>query len=149
MNENGVTNVILLAEDDPDDQYLIGEAIDESHLGVRLYIVKDGEELLDYLRRQGKYRDVEAWPRPALILLDLNMPRKDGREALEEIKEDEDLRRIPIIVLTTSKAEEDLVNTYNLGVSGFITKPASFSDLRNVIKSLGAYWLKVVTLPPE
>jgi len=149
MNDHAIMNVILLAEDDPDDQYLIGEAIDESRLGVRLFIVKDGEELLDYLHHRGKFSQEADWPRPALILLDLNMPRKDGREALEEIKEDPDLRRIPVVVLTTSKAEEDLITTYDLGVSGFITKPASFDDLRNVIKSLGAYWLRVVTLPPE
>jgi CheY-like chemotaxis protein len=140
---------ILLAEDDPDDQYLISEALDENRLNVRLYIVSDGEELLDYLKQQGKFQDREKWPMPALILLDLNMPRKDGREALVEIKADPGLQHIPIVALTTSQAEKDVATTYQNGVSGFITKPVSFSGLREVIKSVGEYWLNTSRLPPR
>ena len=140
---------ILLAEDDPDDQYLISEALDENRINAHLYIVQDGEELLDYLHRRGKYQDAEKWPMPALILLDLNMPRKDGREALREIKADPVLQRIPIVALTTSQAEKDISSTYQNGVSGFITKPVSFSGLREVIKTIGAYWLNTSRLPPS
>lgn len=139
---------ILLAEDDPDDRYLISEALDENRLTNRLYIVEDGEELLDYLYQRGKYTDGEKWPRPGLILLDLNMPRKDGREVLEEIKADPMLRRIPIVVLTTSHAEEDLLRSYDMGVSGFITKPVSFNGLLEIMKAIDLYWLQIVDLPP-
>ena len=141
--------VILLAEDDPDDSYLISEALDESQINHSLYIVENGEELIDYLYHRGKYEDQEAWPRPGLILLDLNMPLKDGREALVEIKNDQDLRRIPIVALTTSQAESDIVSTYDQGISGYITKPMDFSSLMEVMKSLGRYWLDVVILPPK
>lgn len=140
---------ILLAEDDPDDQYLISEALDENQLNARLYVVSDGEQLLDYLKRRGKYQDEEKYPMPGLILLDLNMPRKDGREALREIKADPALQQIPILALTTSQAERDVVLTYQSGVSGFITKPVSFSGLREVMKSIGAYWLDTARLPSE
>jgi CheY-like chemotaxis protein len=138
---------ILLAEDDPDDRYLISEALDECRQSAQLFIVEDGEELLDYLRHNGKYTNATEWPWPAMILLDLNMPRKDGREVLAEIKSDSSLRAIPVVVLTTSQAEEDIVRSYNLGVSGFITKPVSFSGLLEVMKALGTYWLQVVELP--
>ena len=141
--------VILLAEDDPDDQYLISEALDENRLNVRLYIVSDGEELMEYLERRGKYQESEKWPMPGLILLDLNMPRKDGREALREIKANVALQRIPIIALTTSQSEQDVSLTYQSGVSGFVTKPVSFSALREVIKSISTYWLQTSRLPPE
>jgi CheY-like chemotaxis protein len=147
MNQESV--VILLAEDDPDDQYLISEACDESGAATQLYIVQDGEELLDYLNHRGRYADPAQWPRPHLILLDLNMPRKDGREALAEIKAQPELRRIPVVVLTTSQAEEDVLRTYDLGISGFITKPVKFSGLLEVMKSLSSYWLNTVELPPE
>jgi CheY-like chemotaxis protein len=140
---------ILLAEDDPDDQYLISEALDENRLNARLFIVSDGEELLDYLNRRGKYQDSELWPMPSLILLDLNMPRKDGREALREIKADPALQHIPIVALTTSQAERDVTQTYQSGVSGFITKPVHFSDLREIMKSIGMYWLNTTRLPPD
>lgn len=141
--------IILLAEDDPDDCYLIGEALDESNLNHNLYIVGDGEELLDYLNSRDKYSEPDKWPRPELILLDLNMPRKNGIAALAEIKEDPKLRRIPIIALTTSQAEEDLRRTYDLGVSGFITKPLTFRGLVAAMKSLGSYWEGTVKLPSE
>jgi len=145
---NDQTVVILLAEDDPDDRYLISEAFDESSLPVRLFIVNDGEEMLDYLNHRGNYVDSKRWPLPALIVLDLNMPRKDGREVLAEIKTNSSLRRIPVVVLTTSQAEEDVVRAYDLGVSGFITKPVSFNTLLEIMKSLGNYWLNIVELPP-
>jgi CheY-like chemotaxis protein len=138
---------ILLADDDPDDRMLARDALDESRLANDLHEVVDGEELLEYLRRQGKYADPASAPRPGLILLDLNMPRKDGREALREIKADPDLRSIPVVVLTTSQAEEDIYRTYDLGVSSFITKPVSFEGLVGVMKALGRYWFEIVELP--
>lgn len=141
--------IILLAEDDPDDCYLIGEALDESNLNHKLFIVGNGEELLDYLNSRGEYTEIEKWPRPELILLDLNMPRKNGIVALKEIKDDPKFKRIPIIVLTTSQAEEDLKRTYDLGVSGFITKPLTFKGLVDAMKSLGSYWERTVRLPSE
>ena len=140
---------ILLAEDDPDDQYLISEALDENRLNARLYIVADGEEVMDYLNRRGEYQDSQKWPMPNLILLDLNMPRKDGREVLREIKADPNFQHIPVVALTTSQAEKDVVDTYQNGVSGFITKPVEFSGLREVMKTIGEYWLNTARLPPD
>jgi CheY-like chemotaxis protein len=141
--------IILLAEDDPDDCYLIGEALDESNVNHRLYIVENGEELMDYLNRRDKYTDTEKWPRPELILLDLNMPRKNGIASLAEIKSDPKLKRIPVVALTTSQAEEDINKTYDLGASGFITKPLTFKGLVDAMRSLGEYWEGIVKLPPE
>jgi len=140
--------VILMAEDDPDDRLLAEEALEESRLANELHFVNDGVELLDYLMKRGEYSKGHA-PRPGLILLDLNMPRLDGREALEEVKADPDLRSIPIVVLTTSKAEEDILRSYQLGVSGFITKPVSFQGLVDVMHSLGKYWFQIVVLPKQ
>lgn len=140
---------ILLADDDEDDRMLGREALEESKLANDLHMVEDGEELLDYLYRRGRYSDPATSPRPGLILLDLNMPRKDGREALKEIKADPELRQIPVVVLTTSKAEEDIFRTYDLGVNSFITKPVSFEGLVNVMKSLAHYWFTIVKLPVE
>ena len=140
--------VILMAEDDPDDRMLSREALDEAHLMNDLRFVEDGEELMNYLYQRGKYGEAGAAPRPGLILLDLNMPRKDGREALEEIKTDPDLRLIPVVVLTTSEAEEDILRSYDLGVSGYITKPVRLADLINVMRTLGRYWFEIVELPP-
>lgn len=147
MNSDPI--IILLAEDDPDDGYLIGEALDESNVNHKLYIVENGEELMDYLNSRHKYADMEKWPRPELILLDLNMPRKNGIVALAEIKSDPKLKRIPVVALTTSQAEEDINRTYDLGVSGFITKPMTFQGLVDAMRSLGAYWEGIVRLPPE
>ena len=147
MKDDPIT--ILLAEDDPEDGYLIGEALYESRIASNVVTVEDGEELLDYLLRRGKYTDPESSPRPGLILLDLNMPRKDGREALVEIKQHPHLRRIPVVVLTTSQAEEDIFRTYDVGISGYITKPASFTGLREAMKAVGNYWLQVVSIPTE
>lgn len=149
MNNNIQPIIILMAEDDPDDQLLTRDALEESRLVNELYFVDDGIELLDYLRQREEYADPATSPRPDIILLDLNMPRLDGREALEQIKADPDLRRIPIVVLTTSKSEEDILKTYNLGVAGFITKPVGFDGLVEVIRAIGKYWFQIVELPPE
>jgi CheY-like chemotaxis protein len=138
---------ILMADDDPDDRMLIKEAFEESRIANDLRFVEDGVELLDYLKRRDKYADPASSPRPGLILLDLNMPRKDGREALREIKEDPALRNIRVVVLTTSKTEEDILRTYDLSASSYITKPVTFTGLVDVIRSLGKYWLEIVELP--
>lgn len=140
---------ILLADDDPDDRLLAKQALERSRLANDLRFVEDGEELVDYLRRRGRFVDPHTSPRPGLILLDLNMPRKDGREALKEIKNDPKLRDIPIVILTTSKADEDIVRTYNLGVNSYITKPVKFSALVSVMKAIGKYWFEIVELPPH
>jgi CheY-like chemotaxis protein len=139
--------VILVADDDEEDRMLVKEALAESRLANNLQFVVDGEDLLAYLRNQGKYSDKQRFPTPGLILLDLNMPRKDGREAVREIKSDPHLRIIPIVVLTTSKAEEDVIKTYDLGVSSFITKPVTFSSLVDIMRTLGKYWFEIVELP--
>jgi CheY-like chemotaxis protein len=138
---------ILLADDDADDRLMAKEALEESRLNNPLDMVEDGEQLLDYLRRVGNFTHLTDKPLPGLILLDLNMPRMDGREALKEIKSDSELCRIPIIILTTSKAEEDVFRTYNLGVNSFITKPVSFNSLVDLMKTIGKYWFEIVTLP--
>jgi len=135
-----------MADDDPDDRILTKDALEENYLANDLHFVEDGEELMDYLQHRGAYNDDNA-PAPGLILLDLNMPRKDGREALAEIKADPKLKHIPVIVLTTSKAEEDIFKTYDLGVSSFITKPVTFEELVKVTKAIGNYWLGIVELP--
>src|SRR6185436_16070274 len=140
---------ILLADDDPDDRMLTRDAFDESRLRNILEMVEDGEELMDYLHSRGKYSGAAARAKPGLILLDLNMPRKDGREALMEIKNDPVLRRIPVVVLTTSKAEEDILRTYDLGVSSFIVKPVTFSSFVEVMQAVTRYWFEIVELPPE
>ena len=147
-NKEGKVITILLADDDPDDRQLTRDAFAENRLANVLNTVDDGEELLEYLQRRGRYADKRDEPLPGLILLDLNMPRKDGREALKEIKADATLRRIPIVVLTTSKAEEDILRTYDLGVNSYITKPVTFKSLVELIKVLGRYWFEVVELPP-
>ncbi len=147
-NNNRVKPItILMADDDPDDRQMTKEAFEESHLANDLRFVEDGEELMDYLHRRGKYADPASSPRPGLILLDLNMPRKDGREALEEIKNDPRLRTIRVVVLTTSKAEEDIVRTYNLSAASYIAKPVTFEGLLDVIRTVGKYWLEIVELP--
>lgn len=137
---------ILLADDDEEDRMLTSEALNESRVVNDLRFVEDGEDLLDYLYRRGKY-DAGSAPRPGLILLDLNMPRKDGREALKEVKADPDLRRIPIVVLTTSKAEEDIYRTYDLGANSFIAKPVKFESLVALMKEIKRYWIEIVELP--
>ena len=141
--------VILIADDDPEDCMLIRDAFKEGLLLNGLRFVGDGEELMDYLRHQGKYRDRSASPRPGIILLDLNMPKKDRREALKEIKLDPDLKSIPVVILTTSKEEEDILRSYDLGANSYIAKPVTFPGLVNAIKSLGKYWLQIVELPHD
>jgi len=128
---------------------LAADALAESRVVNDLRFVEDGEELLDYLYHRGKYEPPGSSPTPGLILLDLNMPRKDGREALREIKADPDLRRVPVVVLTTSKAEEDIYRTYDLGANSFITKPVSFEGLVAVMRDIGRYWIEIVELPPD
>lgn len=149
MNANARPIVILLADDDEEDRMLAANALEESRVVNDLRFVEDGEELLDYLYHRGRYADADSSPTPGLILLDLNMPRKDGREALREIKNDRDLRRIPVVVLTTSKAEEDIYRTYDLGANSFITKPVSFEGLVAVMRDIGRYWIEIVELPPD
>jgi len=139
---------ILVADDDLDDCLLIKDALVEARLANDLHFVHDGEELLDFLYRRGQYTEPIKSPRPGLILLDLNMPKKDGREALQEIKAVAHLRQIPIVVLTTSKAEEEIYHSYDLGASSFIAKPVTFATLVDLMKTLGRYWFEIVELPP-
>ena len=138
---------ILMADDDPDDRQLTKEAFQEARLVNDLRFVEDGEELMDYLLRRGKYADPASSPRPAILLLDLNMPKKDGREALKEIKTHTQLRQIRVIVMTTSKAEEDVYRSYDVSATSFITKPVKFDALVEIVKALGKYWLEIVALP--
>jgi len=140
---------ILIAEDDLDDRMLLSDAFEESRVGNDLHFVGDGEELLAYLRREEPFTDPHKAPFPGMILLDLNMPKMDGREALAIIKKDPDLQSIPVIVLTTSKAEADIVRTYGLGVSSFIAKPVTFEGLVEVVQAIGHYWIEIVELPPQ
>lgn len=141
--------VILMADDDPDDREMAREALEESRLGNPLHLVEDGEELMDYLHRRGRFAPPAVAPKPGLILLDLNMPKKDGREALDEIKADPELRHIPVVVLTTSKTEEDIFRSYDSGASSYISKPVTFEGLVQVVRSLGQYWFQLVALPRE
>jgi CheY-like chemotaxis protein len=140
---------ILMAEDDADDRLMVKEAFQESLVVNDLHFVRDGVELLEYLRHQDKFSDRSRFPVPDLILLDLNMPLKDGREALQEIKADPALRRIPVVVLTTSKSEEDILRSYDIGAASYITKPVTFEALVKIIKGLGEYWVQIVKLPPK
>ena len=138
---------ILVADDDLDDCQMIKEAMLENRLLNELHFVHSGEELLDYLNHSGPYSDANRFPTPGLILLDLNMPRMDGREALHSIKSHPKLRQIPVVVLTTSRAEEDIYRTYNLGVNSFISKPVAFRTLVDIISELNRYWFQIVELP--
>jgi len=150
MNETATSVkpiTILMADDDADDRQMTKEAFDESLVRNDLRFVENGEELLDYLHRRGKYTDPKSSPRPGLILLDLNMPKKDGREALREIKDDPRFKSIRVVVMTTSNADEDISRTYDLSASSYITKPVTFEALLDVIRVLGKYWLEIVQLP--
>jgi two-component system response regulator len=147
MAKNGKPIVILMADDDADDRMLTRDALEESRVLNELKFVEDGEELMEYLHRKGKFADPESSPKPGLILLDLNMPKKDGREALKEIKSDPNLRRIPVVIMTTSKAEEDIYRSYDFGASSFITKPVTFDRLVDLMRALGEYWVEFVELP--
>jgi two-component system response regulator len=140
---------ILLVDDDEEDREMTIEALRTSRLANDVRTAEDGEELMEYLGRTGRYAGTLDAPPPGLILLDLNMPRKDGREALREIKADPALRKIPVIVLTTSKTEEDIVRTYDLGVNSYITKPVTFAGLAEAMQVLAHYWFEIVALPSE
>jgi CheY-like chemotaxis protein len=137
---------ILLVEDNPGDERLTREALKEGKVYSNLHWVKDGVEALEFLHRRGKH---EKAPRPDIILLDLNLPKKDGREVLQDIKNDGELKRIPVVVLTTSKAEEDVLRTYNLHANCYVTKPVDLEKFMVVVKSIDVFWLTVVTLPPN
>lgn len=147
MDERRRSITILLADDDEEDRAMTEEALKESRLANEVRFVADGEELTDYLFRRGGYEDPARSPLPGLILLDLNMPKKDGREVLAELKGDPQLRQIPVVVLTTSKAEEDIVRSYDLGVNSFITKPVTFEGLVEAMTVFTQYWFEIVALP--
>ncbi len=149
MRKQGEPVVILLADDDEEDRLLTQKALAASRLVNELHCVGDGEELLDYLHQRADYGDPAAAPRPHVILLDLNMPRKSGREALAEIKADPAFRHIPIVVLTTSAVDEDIFRSYEVGANSFITKPVTFEGLVQVMRGLGNYWFEIVRLPEE
>lgn len=149
LNDHVNPITILMADDDEEDCMLTRDAFLENRLANELRFVADGEELMDYLCHRGKYAEAIAAPRPGLILLDLQMPRKGGMEALAEIKADPDLRAIPVVVLTTSKAEEDIYHTYDLGANSFISKPVTFDAMVELTRTLGKYWLEIVDLPCE
>jgi CheY-like chemotaxis protein len=140
-------NTILMAEDDSDDRLLAQDALKECGMLMDLRFVEDGVQLMDYLQRKNKYGQAGAAPKPTLIILDLNMPRKDGREALKEIKSDPVMRKIPVVVLTTSTADTDIARVYELGANSFISKPVAFNSLVWVMKTLGEYWFQVVSGP--
>lgn len=146
---SGERITILMADDDPDDRLLVQDAFEEVHLNNQFAFVENGIELMDYLHRQGAYTYLAGTPLPGLILLDLNMPKKDGRTALKEIKEDPVLRAIPIVILTTSSAEEDILRTYDLGANSFIVKPVTFDKLVEIIRKVTNYWFEIVRLPPN
>lgn len=139
--------VILMADDDPDDIRLTEKALEECRLKNDFRHVCDGQELLDYLHRCGRFADPATSPRPGLILLDLNMPGKDGRSALRDIKADPDLKRIPVVILTTSKADEDIARSYDLGANSFVSKPVTFDGLVEAVRTLDTYWFQLVALP--
>jgi len=147
MTDPEKTPTILMADDDQEDCQLVGDALCDVGFAHDLRIVRDGEELWDYLRRRGSYANARAAPRPDLILLDLNMPCKDGREVLVEVKADPCFRSIPVIALTTSTAEEDIAFCYDMGVNSYLTKPASFSGLLAMMQTLATYWFDLAKLP--
>jgi CheY-like chemotaxis protein len=146
---NKIPITILICDDDEDDRILTKQALETAHISNALRFVEDGEQLLDYLYQRGAYAgETGKAPRPGLILLDLNMPKLDGREALEVIKKDPTLRDIPVVVLSTSRFDQDIIRSYQLGVNSFITKPVTFSGLVEAMNVLGRYWLEIVELPP-
>ena len=140
---------ILVADDDAEDRMLARRALDAARLANDVRFVADGEELMDYLQRRGRYADPASSPRPGLLLLDLQMPKKDGFACLRDIRLDPELRRIPVVVLTTSRAETDVFRSYDLGVNSFISKPISFTGLVEAMQVLGRYWLQIVELPAD
>jgi len=140
---------IHMCDDDPDDQLLVSDALEEARLGNPIDFTTNGKELLQYLNREDKYSHLIDQPLPGLILLDLNMPVMDGREVLSKLKQHDKFRSIPIIILTTSKAEADIARTYDMGVNSFIMKPVSFDSLVEMIRSVTDYWFHLVSLPPK
>ncbi|MDX8386682.1 MAG: response regulator [Gallionella sp.] len=138
---------ILIAEDDEDDIALAREAAQETHLSTDLHFVKDGQELMDYLKHASAYTDLDSSPRPCMILLDLNMPRKDGRQALKEIKSDPAIKDIPVIIFTTSTAASDINQAYEIGANSYLVKPVSYTGLVEVMEHLKSFWLELVELP--
>jgi CheY-like chemotaxis protein len=149
MRRHATASVILMADDDTEDREMTLEALEENQVDNPVRFVDDGEELMDYLHQRGRYASEGAAPRPALILLDLNMPKKDGCEALAEIKAAPALRHIPVVVFTTSRAAEDVFRSYDLGASSFITKPVTFAGLVDMVRAFERYWLNLVDLPPS
>jgi len=147
MHDEQRSIVILMAEDDPDDQKITKKAFERARVRNRLLFVNDGQELLDYLHREERYADKEEFPDVDLVLLDLNMPRKDGRTALAEIRADAKLRHLPVVAMTTSRAEQDILRTYQLGVNSYITKPVTFEELVTAVRELSTYWVEIVRLP--
>jgi CheY-like chemotaxis protein len=149
LNGSGIPVLILIADDDEDDRLLAKQALEEAHLSNEIRYVEDGEQLMDYLHQRGAYGgQTGKAPRPGLILLDLNMPKQDGRDCLKQIKSDDNLRDIPIVVLSTSRQEEDIARSYQLGVNSFISKPVTFTGLVEALKVVGRYWFEIVELPP-
>jgi CheY-like chemotaxis protein len=148
-SSKGKPAVILLAEDDKGDQELTRRALEEGKIRNELRIVEDGEEALAYLFRRGKYKDAATSPRPDLLLLDLNLPRVDGREVLERVRADAKLRRMAVVVLTTSRQEEDILRSYEVGCNSFITKPVDMDQFIRVVQALEEYWFQIVVLPPK
>jgi len=149
VESHGKLVTILIADDDSDDRLLMKRLLKQSRLYNDLRFVEDGEELLDYLHQRGPYSAAGAAPRPGLILLDLNMPKISGREALAEIKTDPNLRTIPIVVLTTSKAQQEIYRSYDLGANSFITKPVNFEAMVEIMRAVTSYWFSIVELPPD
>lgn len=149
QDKHKIPITILICDDDEDDRMLTQQALEDAHISNALRFVEDGEELMDYLYQRGRFSgETGSAPRPGLILLDLNMPKMDGREALQRIKRDITLHDIPVVVLTTSGLDEDVIRSYRLGVNSFITKPVTFSGLVEAMNVLGRYWLEIVELPP-
>jgi CheY-like chemotaxis protein len=149
QDKHKIPITILICDDDEDDRMLTQQALEDAHISNTLRFVEDGEQLLDYLYQRGAYAgEMGLAPRPGLILLDLNMPKVDGREALKVIKGDKTLHDIPVVVLSTSRLDQDIVRSYQLGVNSFITKPVTFSGLVDAMNVLGRYWLEIVELPP-
>jgi CheY-like chemotaxis protein len=149
QDKHKIPITILVCDDDEDDRMLTQQALEDAHISNNLRFVEDGEQLLDYLYQRGQYAgETGEAPRPGLILLDLNMPKMDGREALKTIKGDPTLCDIPVVVLSTSHLDQDIARSYKLGVNSFITKPVTFTGLVEAMNVLGRYWLEIVELPP-
>lgn len=149
LDRHKIPITILICDDDEDDRLLTQQALEDAHISNALRFVEDGEQCLDYLNQRGQYAgELGLAPRPGLILLDLNMPKMDGRDVLKKIKEDDNLKDIPVVVLSTSSLDEDIARSYQMGVNSFITKPVTFSGLVEAMNVLGRYWLEIVELPP-